>query len=172
MYPWQTFQFCPQCGTAAQNAPAIRFRCQNCRYVLYFNPAVGVAGIIVDRQGRILMLRRQRDPHQGKLGIPGGFVDHGESVDDGLRREIKEETGLIIDELEYLASYPNQYRYEGITYQICDVFFVGHVDSFKHVQRQAGEVAEVLVVTPNEVRLHDMAFDSNRRALQDYLQRA
>ena len=169
MYPWEALKHCPSCGQKSDAHPAIRFECASCGFVLFFNPAIGVAGIVVDLSRNILMLRRQRDPHKGKLGIPGGFVDHGEAVDDALRREINEETGLTVDRLEYLASYPNEYEYSGITYQISDVFYVARVESFENTRKQVGEVEELLVVAPNEVRLDEMAFESNRRAMQDYL---
>lgn len=119
------------------------------------------------------MLKRQRDPHQSKLGIPGGFVDHGEAVDDALRREIREETGLEIaqSELEYLAAYPNEYTYAGLTYQISDVFYIARAQSFDSIKRQEGEVAELIIIAPSEVNLDDMAFESNRQALRDYLKR-
>ncbi len=169
MYPWESITYCPKCGEKSSAPPNVRFECGSCRFVLFFNPAIGVAGIVVDEAGNILMLRRQRDPHKGKLGIPGGFVDHGEAVDEALRREIQEETGLTIDQLEYLASYPNEYEYAGITYQISDVFYVVRVQSFEKTRKQVGEVEELLIVAPHEVRLDEMAFHSNRLAIQDYL---
>ena len=164
MYPWESIAYCPRCGEKSNAESSVRFECWKCSFVLFFNPAIGVAGIVVDAGGNILMLRRQRAPHKGKLGIPGGFVDHGESVDDALRREVAEETGLTVEHLEYLASYPNEYEYAGITYQISDVFYVARVQSFENKRKQDGEVEELLVVAPNQVRLEEMAFESNRFA--------
>ena len=169
MHPWEAIAFCPHCGQKSQAAASPRFECPACDFVLFLNPAIGVAGIVVDSNGDILMLRRQRDPHRGKLGIPGGFVDHNEGTDVALRREIEEETGLTTEELQYLASYPNEYEYAGIKYQVCDVFYIVRVESFEKTRKQADEVEELLVVAPNDVRLEEMAFESNRLAIRDYL---
>ena len=169
MHPWQSIKYCPNCSAPNSASPTFKFQCKDCEFVLFFNPAIGVAGIIIDSSGDILMLRRQRDPHKGKLGIPGGFVDYGEAADEGLRREIREETGLKVQRLEFLASYPNVYEYAGITYQICDLFFVGRVDSFQNLTKQDGEIEELLIVRPQEIRLDEMAFRSNRLAIEKYL---
>ena len=54
-------------------------------------------------------MRRAKEPAKGTLDLPGGFVDMYETVEDGMRREIKEETGLDVTEIQYLFSSPNVY---------------------------------------------------------------
>ena len=119
----QVFRFCPRCGTEASTTGTNPFRCTGCDYIHYFGPCAAVAGIICDPDGRVLFLRRQRDPGQGKLGIPGGFVDQGESLEDALRREALEEVNLRVLRTEYLTSFPNSYNYRGVTLPVTDVFF-------------------------------------------------
>lgn len=55
---------------------------------------VGVAGVIVDDQGRALVVRRRENGH---LESPGGILERNETILDGLRREISEETGLEVE---------------------------------------------------------------------------
>src|SRR5207247_4904509 len=94
----QTIRFCPLCAGALgreavppdQREQAV---CSRCRFVFYLNPKV-VAGTIPEQDGRILLTRRSINPGLGLWTFPGGFVDFGETVTDGARRETFEETGL------------------------------------------------------------------------------
>ena len=66
------------------------------------HPVVGVGAIILDGN-RVLLIRRANAPLQGVWSIPGGRLDLGETLTEGLRREIREETGLrieIVDQVE------------------------------------------------------------------------
>jgi len=69
---------------------------------LYPNrPIVGVGAIIVCH-GRILLEKRKNDPGKGKWSIPGGIVELGESLEQTVIREVKEETGLVVDKPELI----------------------------------------------------------------------
>ena len=60
-------------------------------------PVQAVGAVIVDSQGRLLMIRRGRDPGRGLWSLPGGRVEPGESLADALVREVHEETGLVVE---------------------------------------------------------------------------
>lgn len=62
-------------------------------------PVVGVGAVAVDR-GRVLLVRRGREPLKGKWSIPGGVLELGESLKDAVIREVQEETGLEVEPLE------------------------------------------------------------------------
>lgn len=64
---------------------------------------VTVGAIISDGAGRILLLHHRFRPSPG-WGIPGGFIEHGEQPDEALRRELREEVGLEVEELELFAT--------------------------------------------------------------------
>jgi ADP-ribose pyrophosphatase YjhB (NUDIX family) len=60
------------------------------------HPIVGV-GMIVQKDNRIVLVKREREPGKGKWSIPGGMLELGERISEGVKREILEETGLIVE---------------------------------------------------------------------------
>ena len=60
------------------------------------NPLVGVGAVIVDDRGRVLLIQRGTEPLKGHWSIPGGLLDLGETLVDGVKREVVEETGLSV----------------------------------------------------------------------------
>lgn len=163
------FMFCPQCGQQAARHDVNPFVCVECGYTQFFSPCTAAAAIIQDSAENVLLLVRARDPGKGKFGLPGGFVDPGESVETALHREIREEVNLKADALRYLTSVPNQYSFSGVTIPVTDLFFVATVDSFEGMSAQDGEIDSWHFCQPGEAELNNMAFPSNRRALEFFL---
>lgn len=160
----EVFRFCPRCGASPLARTGHHVRCPACGHEHYVNPAVAVGGIVVNGRGEGLFLRRARDPARGLLGMPGGFVDAGETAEDALKREAREETGLEIGGMEFLASFPNLYRFAGVAYDVLDLFFVCRVESFAGA-RAFDEVQELVVRDPAAIAPEEIAFPSMRRAL-------
>ncbi len=67
-------------------------------------PIVGIGGVVI-RNGRALLVRRGREPLKGEWSIPGGILELGEELEEGVRRELKEETGLEVDPVEMIAAF-------------------------------------------------------------------
>jgi 8-oxo-dGTP diphosphatase len=59
-------------------------------------PVLGVAAVIWNDQREVLLIRRTKEPRKGQWSLPGGKVEFGESLEDAVRREVQEETGLEI----------------------------------------------------------------------------
>lgn len=141
------------------------FRCHSCGFVLFFNAAAAVAVFIRREDGAVLFTRREKDPGKGLLGLPGGFVDFGETAEDALRREVREEVGLELGALSYLASFPNRYAYAGVTYHTLDLFFVAA--SPEGASPRALDAVESLCwLQPATVAPEEIAFVSMREAVR------
>src|SRR5689334_8035538 len=109
MFPAQLFACCPRCGVRRPPAaPRQPFHCDACGLHFYFNAALAVATLLLGPDDRILFIRRAKEPAQGKLAVPGGFVDIGETAEAALRREIKEEVNLEVGPLTFLCSATNE----------------------------------------------------------------
>jgi 8-oxo-dGTP diphosphatase len=65
------------------------------------SPLVGVGAVVVD-QGRVLLVRRGREPLKGQWSLPGGLLEIGESLSAGVVREVREETGLTVEPVELI----------------------------------------------------------------------
>ena len=69
--------------------------CTACGAVFFLDPKVA-AGVIVEIDGKVVMIRRNLEPGIGKWTFPAGYVDRGESVEDAAVREMEEESGLKV----------------------------------------------------------------------------
>jgi NAD+ diphosphatase len=161
------FDFCPRCGSQRASSSANPFHCATCGHTQYFNPAVAVAAILLGPDNRVLLLRRAKDPGKGKLGLPGGFVDVGETAEDALRREIREEVNLEVNSLEFLCTLPNEYQYKEVAYPVLDLFFIARALSAARAAALDG-VESFLWVEASRVDFNEMAFRSNAEALRYY----
>ncbi|MEI6519322.1 MAG: NUDIX domain-containing protein [bacterium] len=118
-------QHCPQCGDETRLAKASNnLRCEACGLTFFINPVCAAGALIFNETGNLLTITRAKDPGKGKIGLPGGFVDFNETVEEAVAREIREETGLIATEITYLSNHPNLYTFKGITSYVLDFFFV------------------------------------------------
>ena len=164
MKPNLTFKHCPQCGHPQKPEDKIPFVCQSCEYTYFFNPTIAAAGLILNQEGHMLFIERAKEPAKGKLAVVGGFIDAGETAEDALQREIKEEVGLVVTDIQYLACFPNQYTYKNITYPVLDFFYTATCHDTRISPDQA-EVAGCHWLDPRKVTESDLAFPSMQNAL-------
>ncbi|MFW5845546.1 MAG: NUDIX domain-containing protein [Planctomycetota bacterium] len=158
-------RFCPRCGAQAFHSDnGHRFACAACDFVFFFNIATGSGALVLDDAGKLLVGVRAKEPDRGTYDFPGGFVDAGEGAEQALVRELKEELNLDVSEVRYLCSFPNNYRYRGVPYRVCDVFYRAHVHDFSGIEA-ADDVADFAFVDPLTVAPEQFGFISARRAL-------
>lgn len=159
-----TIRFCPLCGArlAREAVPPDQREqavCSQCRFVFYLNPKV-VVGTILERDGRVLLMRRAIDPSRGLWTFPGGFVDFGETVTDAALREALEETGLEVE----LTGLLDVYSYPG-----APVIIVYGARVTGGTLTLCAENDALEWVLPSEIPWDVLAFPSTRDALRDWV---
>lgn len=168
MSPIEHFIHCPRCGVRlTPRCQPNSIQCAACGLLLFFNPTVAVAGLIRGGDQRLLFLRRAKEPAKGKLAVPGGFVDFGETAEAALARETREEVGLEPAGLRFFCSHVNSYAYQGVTYPVLDLFFIARVAPDARPLALDG-VADVCWLDPMQLDLDEIAFPSIRRAIEQY----
>ena len=99
--------YCPRCGAALERRFAEgreREVCPACGFVFYRNPIPAV-GVVVELDGRVVLVRRRYEPRAGFWALPAGFMELGESAEEAAIRECHEETGLLVQIDHLLGVY-------------------------------------------------------------------
>lgn len=160
------YNFCPSCAGALElrllkAGDPERHVCTQCGRIIFMDPKVAVGTIVRTEDGRIVLVRRAIEPGYGLWVFPGGYVDKGEVVTEAAIREAREEAGLAVrlDGLLNVYSYPGRplvvivYAATAIGGELC------------HDE----ECLEVKLFTPAEIPWDELAFDSTRQGLEEYL---
>lgn len=131
-------------------------------------PYVGVGAVIVEG-GRVLIVKRRYDPLAGQWSIPGGAVELGESLEDCVVREMREETGLDVEVGPVIEVFDRITRDEtgGVRYHFVLVDYLCWPVGGELIA--GSDVADVRFVDPSELadyRLTAKAVDVIARALE------
>jgi len=97
--------YCSSCGetnTFSEIEGRKRFYCSNCQVIHYQNPKP-TATLICPQENKILLVKRAFDPAKGTWSLPGGFLELGETLEEGAKRELKEETNLNCEIIKLLG---------------------------------------------------------------------
>jgi NAD+ diphosphatase len=101
----RTHQYCGHCGTPTTQLPHERAkRCPNCGLVNY--PRLSPAVIVLISRGEELLLARAPRFPAGMYGLIAGFVEPGESLEETVVREVREEVGIEVKDIRYFGSQP------------------------------------------------------------------
>ena len=161
-YPSESLKFCPYCGSVSFAWSGTNYaQCADCGNRLYMNAAAATVALILDEKGDILCTRRAFDPGKGKLDLPGGFADLGETFEEGLARELEEELGWKVRSMTYFRSRPNLYPYRGMIYHTMDAAFIVEADTSQQIAGD-DEILDSGFVPIEAVNPDEFAFDSIR----------
>lgn len=142
-HPLHLFRFCPRCGSKDFVENDFKSKhCKDCGFTYYFNPLAATVAIITNNKGEILVATRSKEPAKGTLDLPGGFCDSYETTEEGVAREVLEETGLKVTSTQYLFTIPNIYNYSGMELHTMDMFFKCDVEDCRDITAN-DDVAEL-----------------------------
>ena len=178
------FNMCPNCGSKKiEYKNRRKWLCPDCGFDLYNNVAAAVGIVLYDDEHNLLFEVRAKEPRKGFLCLPGGFVDGGESTEQAIIRECREElsANILVQDIHYLCSFPNIYEYKNIEYNTCDIFFAAklpsqYADMQAFVKTLHGEESEVVrfeirkVQSADDVEALPLAFPSARQTLLKWVE--
>ncbi|EAT58350.1 NUDIX hydrolase [Chlorobium ferrooxidans] len=93
----RSYTYCPICGNRLEGARIDgrqRMFCPVCAWVHYINPLPVALAYTVNRENKLLVVRRAQEPALNEWALPGGFIEAGEEPHEGCLRELMEETAL------------------------------------------------------------------------------
>lgn len=164
------FKYCPICGSPHFEVNNVKSKkCADCGFVYYLNPSSATVALILNEKDELLVVRRKNEPGKDMLDMPGGFIDMYETGEEGVAREVKEETGLDATETNYLFSYPNTYLYSGFVVHTLDMFYLIKVKSLSHIEAM-DDAAAYYWIPLKELDIDQFAFDSIKKGLQRFVQ--
>jgi ADP-ribose pyrophosphatase YjhB (NUDIX family) len=160
-------KFCSACGQPVvakipEGDHLPRFVCEGCGTIHYENPKVVVGCVPEYRDGRILICRRAIEPRSGFWTVPAGFMENGETLQEGAARESMEEAlaDVEIGSLLSIVHVPGRHQLH--------VFFRARL---RNLDFGAGpESLEVKLVEPQDIPWDDIAFTSTDFTLRRYLE--
>lgn len=155
--------YCPHCGHALEDREAfgrVRRFCPACDVIVFREHKVA-AGVLVEREGKVLLVRRRMNPRQGMWTFPAGFVDFDEDPAAAAVRECREETGLAVEITGLLDVIAGREHERG-----ADVVIVYCAQWTGGEPRAADDVDQVAFFAPDA--LPPLAFRATRLALSQW----
>jgi len=152
--------FCMRCGHSLETREAfgkVRPVCPQCGRVHFMDPKVAVA-LVVERDRKLLLVRRANDPERGKWSMPAGFVDRGEDPAEAAAREGLEETGLTVRITQLMEVLGKGDDTEG-----ADILIVYRAEAVAGELTPGDDASEADYFGPDE--LPALAFASTRKVI-------
>lgn len=152
------WKFCPRCREELRG-DAGRVECTACGFAAFSNPKPTASALCADDDGRLLLGRRAIEPFKGAWDTPGGFVEDGEHPLDTVRRELREETGLEVEPVEFFGVWMDRYGHGSTAEWTLNLYWTARVVGGE--PRPADDVSELRWFGPQELPSADeIAFEN------------
>jgi 8-oxo-dGTP diphosphatase len=152
------WRWCPRCREELGGGD-LRVECPACGFVAYANSKPTAGALVEDDEGCVLLARRAKEPFKGRWDIPGGFLEEGEHPLDGVRRELREESGLEVEPGEFLGAWMDRYGGDSTAQATLNLYWTGRVISGE--PHPADDVDELAWFAPDELPgPHELAFEN------------
>lgn len=124
-------------------------------------PVVGVGGVVI-ADGRALLIRRGHPPLEGQWSIPGGTLEVGETIVEGIQRELAEETGMEVRALDLIEVFERIFRDKDQRVQYHFVILDYLCEMVGGIARAGGDVVDVAWADEEELAKFDLTEAATR----------
>ncbi len=159
----EVFIYCPRCKHKLRHDTKF-ISCGNCGLHYYDNPRP-CTSVILCKDNQYLLVERAVVPGKGLWGLPGGFVERDETFEESARREIKEELGLEIGKLKYVASATEPYLHKEVLYPTLSVLFTAKLPDNARIV-PADDVASYKLFDKNALPKDKFAFKAMHKMFE------
>jgi NADH pyrophosphatase NudC (nudix superfamily) len=167
-HPLKILKYCPKCSSPKFEISGERsLKCADCGFHFYINASAAVAALVTDGYGKLMLVTRGVEPDFGKLDLPGGFVDPGETVENAVIRELEEELGLKVKSLNYFGSAPNEYVFSAFTVFTIDLAFEVEAESLEDLHPK-DDISDFKFYAENEFSYDDIPARSMKQFVKQF----
>lgn len=158
---------CFRCGNILTKRKHNLYKCKVCNYEHFVDPYPTTSVIIINEKDEIMLVKRKFPPKKGFWDLPGGFVDIGETGEDGARREIKEELGLTLNEIYYLGALPDKYLFQGINLDTLTLSYYSKITNA--VIKISDDITGYKFFNEKDIPYNKLAFKNLSVSIKKYL---
>ena len=167
-----TIKFCSNCGSSVtfkipEGDNRKRHCCENCNEIIYQNPKI-VAGCIAHVEKKILLCKRAIEPRKNFWTIPAGFLENGESIENGAIRETLEEAKLKVKELKLFGPSCIQCILSGSRIKFIDANCRFGGGSILSIKADSGILKNLFHIIKNKELVASSEFKENLVMLRNY----
>jgi ADP-ribose pyrophosphatase YjhB (NUDIX family) len=167
------YKFCSQCGKDKWiKVNESQQNCLACGYEHYISPIAAACVLVYCRESdELLLIQRGINPGYGLWAVPGGVIDVKERAEDAAVRELREETGVLVDveKITFLSSFTNKYLYQKFVWPTLDLFFyclIEHVKDKPTIQSCPKETLDTQWVKFSDIDFNTFAFESSMEGVR------
>ena len=165
----KVYKYCVKCRATLKQYNNYK-ACTSCGKHYYFNPKACVSAILINDMEEILLTKRIRAPFKNWWDLPGGFVDEKETLEGAITRELKEEIGSYIDNLEYVGSFEIDYPFQNEIVPAVTANFIGKIVGDINI-KIGDDVSDYKFVPIKEIKINTIAFKKQQEFLKKFIKK-